>query len=86
MPRNAKEEADFLNVVFLGKKIAKEELLDPFFSRKRLDKYDDIRHTLRNMNLTQKTPNLRGCGMEWTKDWRCDFMHSVHFCTFSVGD
>ena len=57
-----------------------------FFNRKRLDKYDDIRHTLRNMNLTQKTPNLRGCGREWTKDWRCDFMHSVHFCTFSVGD
>ena len=79
-------EGDFSNVVFLGKNIVKKGTFKPFLLfRKRLDKYDDIRHTLQNMNLTQKTPNLRGCGKEWTNDWRCDFMHSAHFCTFIVG-
>ena len=84
MPKNAGEEGDFLNVVLLGKTISEGEFSEPFFSRKRLDKYGDIRQTLRNMNLTQKTPKLRGCGKEWTEDWRCDFMHSVHLCTLAV--
>ena len=67
------------------RRLPKRGRSSPFLFRKRLDKYDDIRHTLQNMNLTQKTPNVRGCGKAWTEDWRCDFMHSVHFCTLMVG-
>ena len=52
--------------------------------RKRLDKYGEIRQTLMNMSLVDQT-EARDCGKPWSADWRCNFLHSTHFCTFQVG-
>ena len=56
-----------------------------WFSRKRLDKYEVIRQTLRNLSLVNDTDNTRGCGRKQTKGWRCNVCTTTHFCTIQVG-
>ena len=53
--------------------------------RKRLDKYELIRQTLRNLSLitNEKSP-MEDCGKEWTESWRCTVLLNTYFCTIQV--
>ena len=36
-----------------------------------------------DMNLIGQS-KARDCGVEDSEDWRCNFVHATHFCTFKV--
>ena len=83
--KSAGRREEFSNAVLLGMRWSWVlSYYISYFDRKRLDKYELIRQTLRNLSLINEKSHTENCGKEWTESWRCTVLLNTYFCTFQV--